>query len=181
MEIKLTTQDIWLSTLLFGVLGGLLLLPLLFLYKNTDFKASPWQVVLASALFWGALATVAIFGFWEVYYKYFVPAWLRWLAPLDCLLYGAVGLGMGWLAALLAARLGGPAVLWFVLIGGVEGVGEHLLGIYGFHILEKVPWLQGLPTLPLLIFSFFEYVLYWGLVAWLGWGLLKVGSMIWAR
>jgi hypothetical protein len=51
---------------------------------------------------------VAIFGFWELYYRHFYPAWARWLIPLNVLLYGAIGLGMWW----LALRLPGPAVLW---------------------------------------------------------------------
>jgi len=41
----------------------------------------------------------------DFYYRYIYPAWSRWLAPLDALFYGLVGLGMWWLALrLLAAR-----------------------------------------------------------------------------
>lgn len=65
-------------------------------------------------------------------------------------------------------------MLWFVVLGGVEGIAEHVFGIYGLCILEKVPWLQGLALLPVLFFSFFEYVLYWTLVAWLALGLNKL-------
>lgn len=47
--------------------------------------------------------------------------------------------------------------------------------IYILRILDRVPLLQGLDPLPVLVFSFFEYVLYWALVAWLALGLFKIG------
>jgi hypothetical protein len=72
-------------------------------------------------------------------------------------------------------RLPGPAIAWFAILGGLEGVIEHILGIYGLHILEQVPWLQEVTALPVLVFSFGEYVLYWSLVGWLAFGLTKVG------
>lgn len=78
----------------------------------------------------------------------------------------------------LALHLPGPTVLWFVLLGGVEGLLEHVLGIHGLRILERVPWLQGLTPLPVLMFSFFEYVLYWTLVGWLAFGLTKAGNLL---
>ncbi|MBE9508821.1 MAG: hypothetical protein IMY86_12320 [Chloroflexi bacterium] len=174
MHLRLTAQDLWLATLLFGGAGLILLLPLLLLFRDPAFQRAALAVGVASALFWGVLAVVAIFGFWELYYRHFCPAWARWLAPLDVLLYGAIGLAMWW----LALRLPGPALLWFVLLGGVEGMAEHLVGIYGFRILERVAWLQGLSLLPVVVFSFFEYVLYWTLVAWLALGLVKVGGLL---
>jgi len=177
LDIKLTTQNIWFSTLFFGVLGGVLALPLVFLFKNPYFKSSPVPITLASALFWGVLATLAIFGFWELYYKYIFPAALRWLAPLDFIIYAAFAFGMWW----LAIHLPGRAILWFVLFGGLEGVAEHLLGIYGMRILEKVPWLNGAPPIPLIIFSFFEYIFYWTLVGWMGLGLLKLFNYLGIR
>jgi hypothetical protein len=67
-------------------------------------------------------------------------------------------------------------VVWFVVLGGLEGVAEHIFGIYALHILDKVPWLSGLPPMPLIIFSFFEYIVYWSLTAWLGLVLLKLGQ-----
>lgn len=174
MHLRLTAQDLGLATLLFGGAGLILLLPLLLLFRDPAFQRAALAVGVASALFWGALAIVAIFGFWELYYRHFYPAWARWLIPLNVLLYGAIGLGMWW----LALRLPGPAVMCFVLLGGVEGIVEHLVGVYGFHILEKVDWLQGLSVLPVVVFSFFEYVLYWTLVAWLALGLVKVGGLL---
>ena len=174
MHLRLTAQDMWRATLLFWGAGLIILLPLLAVFRDPASQRAARIVGTASALFWGALSIVAIFGFWELYYRHFYPAWARWLIPLNVLLYGAIGLGMWW----LALRLPGPAVLWFVLLGGVEGIVEHLVGVYGFRILEKVDWLQGLSVLPVVVFSFFEYVLYWTLVAWLALGLVKVGGLL---
>ena len=81
-----------------------------------------------------------------------------------------MGLGMWW----LAYQLPGISIIWFVLLGGIEGLAEHILGIYGFRILDKVPWLKDVKVLPALVFSFFEYVFYWTVVAWLAFGLFKL-------
>ena len=170
MELKLTTQDIWLSTLVFAGLDLIILLPLVIIFRNEVFARASWTIAASSAAFWGVLATLAILGFWELYYQYIFPEWARWLAPLDALLYGAIGLCLWW----LALQLPGAAVLWFVLLGGLEGILEHILGIYALGILEKVPWLHGLPIFPILVFSFFEYIFYWSLVAWLAFGFTKV-------
>ena len=170
MEIRLTSRHVWLSTWLCGGVSLLLLIPLLLVFKEGAFRRATLSVAGTSALFWGVVAVVAVLRFWELYYVYFYPPWVRWLVPLDLLLYGAIGFGLWW----LALRLPGPVVLGFVLLGGIEGVAEHVVGILGLHILDKVPWLQGLAPLPILIFSFFEYVLYWTLVAWLAWGLVHL-------
>ena len=174
MDFKMTPQDAWTSAGIFGALGIALLIPLAFLFRAPQFQRAAWALTLASALFWGVLAVVATLFFLDIYYRYIYPAWGRWLAPLDFLLYGAIGLGMWW----LAARIPGPPVVWFALLGGLEGVAEHLVGIYALHILQKVPWLQGMPALPVTVFSFFEYILYWTLVAWLGFVLLRLAQLI---
>jgi hypothetical protein len=173
MDIKLTTQDVWMSTLLFGIAGLIILIPLAFVYRSNAFQRSALAISLSSTLFWGICATGAIILLWDFYYQYIFPTWSRWLAPLDAVFYGLVGLGMWW----LALHLPGSPVVWFVILGGLEGVAEHVFGIYALHILDKVPWLSGLPPLPLIVFSFFEYTVYWGLTAWLGLMILKLGQV----
>jgi len=174
MDIKLTTQDVWMSTLFFGVAGLILLLPLAFVYRPAAFQLSAASLTVASALFWGICATAAILLAWDFYYRYIYPDWSRWLAPFDALFYGLVGLGMWW----LALRMPGSPVVWFIILGGLEGVAEHIFGIYALHIVEKVPWLVGIAPLPLIIFSFFEYIVYWSLTAWLGLALFKISQAL---
>jgi hypothetical protein len=170
MDIKLTEKDIWNSTIFFGLVGIVLFLLLAWLFRDAQFRKAPLPITLASGLFWGVLAALAFWLGWEVYYQYLYPAWVRPLGLLDAFLYALIGLGL-WA---LAVRLPGSALLWFILFGAVEGVLEHILGIYGMHILDKVPWLKGLPAGPLLLFSFFEYIVYWDLTAGLAWLLQKI-------
>ena len=170
VSIKLTNQDVWLSTILFGVLALLLLIPLQRIFHRTLFNRSALVVVIASAIFWGVLAWILMSRFWDLYYVYFYPKWVRRLSPLSIILYCIFGFGLHW----LTSRLNTPSILTFALLGGLQGIAEHALAIYGLHILQKVPFLQGLSTFPVLIFSFFEYMLYWTMVAWLAFGILKV-------
>ena len=174
MENKLTDHDIWQSTLTFALLGLILIVPLLLLYRDESFRRSARTISFASAIFWGILATAALFAAWKLYYQYLYPTWMRWLAPTDALVYGLFGLGMWW----LAVRIPGPTLLWFLLLGGFEGILEHVFGIYGLHILDKVPWLQGATPLPVIVFSFFEYIVYWAIVAWMPYGWLVLGRLL---
>ena len=169
MEIRLTVKDVWISTIILGLIGFCLLFLVLWLYRDGSFRNSPFPLTLASGLFWGVLAILVLWLGWEIYYQYLYPSWMRPLAALDLILYALIGLGM-WA---LAVRLPGSALFWFILFGAVEGVLEHILGIYAMHILDKVPWLQGLPAGPLLIFSFFEYIVYWELTISFAWVLQR--------
>jgi len=170
VSIKLTNRDVWLSTILFSVLTLLLLIPLQQIFNRDLFNRSTIGVTAASAIFWGILALILMSKFWDLYYDHFYPIWIRRLAPLSIILYGAFGLGLHW----LTSHQNTPTILTFALLGGFQGIAEHTFAIYSLHILQKVPFLQGLSPLPVLIFSFFEYMLYWTMVAWLAFGILKV-------
>jgi hypothetical protein len=167
MEQRLTNQEVWITTLLFIGVDVLLLSPLAFVLRTTSPIELLQPIGVASALFWGLLVIFFLFWGWDLYYCFFYPKWVRWFTPLDIPLYGAIGLAMWW----LADQLPGPIILWFVFFGGIEGIAEHILGIYGFRILNKVPWLKDVRPAPALVFSFFEYVFLWSLVAWLAFGL----------
>ena len=162
MEYKLTNQDVWLSTMIFIVLDIFILVPLVLKFDYPKDKDIVWFVGGVSALLWGIFGTLVIYGFWEFYYQYLFPQWMRWLAPVDAILYGAIGLALWW----LAGRFHAANLLWFVLLGGLEGILEHLVGIYLMQILDKVPWLEGISPSSVLVFSFFEYIFYWSIVAW---------------
>lgn len=168
---KITPQDVQLSTLLFFVLGLVALIPLVFVVEDAVFDRAYIQIGLASALFWFLLASLVLIFFWDMYYCYLFPTWVRWLMTLDLFLYGVLGLAMWW----LATQLPGPSILIFVVLGGIEGVLEHIFGISFLGILEKVPWLEGLNSIHVVIFSFFEYVFYWAIVGWITFGLTWLG------
>jgi hypothetical protein len=111
-----------------------------------------------------------MFGYWDLYYCYFYPAWIRPLAPLNFIIYASLGLGLWWITSHQSL-----AVVWiFTFLGGLHGIVEHAFAIYGLRILEKVPWLRDLRPLPVLVFSFFEYAFYWSLVAWMALGITKL-------
>ena len=170
MDQRITNQEVWTAALLFIGMDVLTLLPLPFVLHDVSPIELLNPIGLAGAVFWGMLVIFFLFKGWELYYRFFYPGWVRWFAPLDIPLYGAMGLGMWW----LAYQLPGISIIWFVLLGGIEGLAEHILGIYGFRILDKVPWLKDVKVLPALVFSFFEYVFYWTVVAWLAFGLFKL-------
>ncbi|HEY43883.1 MAG TPA: hypothetical protein G4O11_07875 [Anaerolineae bacterium] len=170
MSIELTPHDLRLSTLIFALLAVIVTIPLHFTFKHDTFQDSLLPITVASAVFWGVLSVFFIFGYWDLYYGYFYPAWIRPLTPLSFILYGCIGLGLWW----IASRQSLPVIWIFTFLGGVYGIVEHAFAIYGLRILEKVPLLQNLSPLPVLVFSFFEYALYWSLVAWIALGITKL-------
>ncbi len=43
------------------------------------FRTDKLWFVLAAGLFWGALATLLVWTYWENYYSYFAGEWTRWV------------------------------------------------------------------------------------------------------
>lgn len=150
--------------------GAALLLLSLLAWRVTPaaFRSLSWKSVgAASALFWGALAAVLLTYAWEFYYSQFAPSWYRFAAPLGAIaLYALLGVGIRW----AALRLPGHPVVWFCLLGGLESIPEHAIGIYRFDILQ-IPALQGSTAEAVFLFAFFEYVLYWSLALLLALGV----------
>jgi hypothetical protein len=146
--------------------------------KPFTFRSLRWQSMgIASALFWSVLATVLISFAWDLYYSLFVPPWYRLAAPLGAiLLYSVLGLGMRW----VALKLPGHPVITFCLLGGLESIPEHAVGIYRFNILQ-IPLLQGDSPLAIFIFAYFEYVIFWGIVLLLALGLERLFVKLKAR
>jgi hypothetical protein len=154
------------STLAALVVSLILGLPLLWIQPLLHGNLSLLPIVLASGLFWGIVSILAFHYGWDIYYKYFFPTWVQRFSLLNSLSYALISLGI----AYLSLSMMGNYALVFLVIGGIEGVLEHVIGIYNLGILEKVPWLKGLPVPNLLLFSFFEYVAYWAIVLWLALG-----------
>lgn len=155
------------SIFAFSLLAGMLSIPLMRLRPMDLFSPSRLELLGATALFWGSLSLLAFHFFWENYYQYIYPDRLRPLAVLNSLLYGIIA----WTILLLMDLIGQYSVLVFLFLGGIEGVIEHVIAIYMLGVMKKVPWLYGLRTLPVLLFSFVEYVTLWGLVLWIAFGL----------
>jgi hypothetical protein len=152
--------DLWVKVPVAAIIAVALVALLARKVKPDRFRRLTWKAFAgASMLFWGLLAAAAFWIFWETYYRYFYPRWMRWLVPLSALTYAAIGLALRW----LAARLPGNPVVNFCLLGGLESVPEHVWGIYGAKILE-VPILQGITPVFALLFAVFEYVIYWSVV-----------------
>lgn len=139
----------------------LILVLLIWRIKPETFRRISWQAfAIASAIFWGILAAILISLTWNFYYEYFVPDWYRYAAPIGAVvLYSIFGLVIRW----AAIHLPGNPTLWFCLLGGLESIPEHAVGIYRYDILE-IPMLAGSSALSIFIFAFFEYVIYWGVV-----------------
>ncbi len=173
LNISMTNADVWRSTLLFGVLGMVPLALITLLTPKSAYSRAGIPAVIASAGFWFAASLIAAIYFWEIYYQYIFPGWLRILLPFNLILYGAIG----YLLWFIAVRLPFHPAVGFAILGGLEGVGEHILGVYALGILRRVPWLSDLDPGPVLVFSFFEYVLYWTIVLWLAYLI----SRFWMR
>lgn len=170
----ISNTDVWGSTAAFAIIGILLLLPLLYFFPDAVFLRSPFAVIAASGFFWGLLSVIAFRTFWELYYTHFYPNWVRPLAPLNILLYA----GFGFLLWFLTGSFKSFPVLVFVLLGGLEGLLEHFIGVYGLRVLDKVPIFNALDPVPVFIFSFFEYIVYWSIVAWLAVALSKLIPLV---
>jgi len=166
-EKPITPAELRASTVTFGILAIAISLPLIALYPRLLLLPSWVELASAAGIFWGILSLFAFGAFWDIYYRYIYPPWLRRFAPINIILYGFIGFTIWSISQHYSIQ---PVIL-FLILGGLEGVFEHILGIYGLDILEKVPWLEGLAPFPILIFSFLEYIVYWSLVAWLALGI----------
>jgi len=148
------------KTLILAVVDLGLILFLARRVRSLSFRRLTWEVVVASALFWSIFATLLLWYFWELYYRHFYPGWARWVAPMAGLTYAFVGFCLWY----VSQRLPGNPAVNFCLLGGLESVPEHLWGIYGLGIMDRVPGLGDFSPASILVFAVFEYILYWGIV-----------------
>ena len=125
------------------------------------FNSIHWVLFgLVSGVYWAVFAALLITWSWEFYYQHFAPDWYRYAAPAGALLlYALIGILLRW----AAIRLPGHPVLWFCALGGLEAIPEHLVGTYRFKILS-VPLLKDSSAGSILVFAYFEYVVYWSIV-----------------
>lgn len=159
-EISLTTEDYGMGTVVASLMAVVIVFLLAWRVEPSQFGQRGWAVAGASAIFWSIFSTAMLWILWDVYYRHIFSGWARWLAPLNALLYGAIGFVLWW----LALRLPGNAIVNFCLLGGLESLPEHLWGIYGLGILDQVPVLEEASPVSILVFAVPEYVVYWGVV-----------------
>ena len=175
-DVVVTSEMLWLSALVTALIDVGLVLFLARRIQPFRFKQLHWPVVLASCVFWISLGLFFFETAWESFYAMFLPDPTdRSLARsvLKLLLYPVVGLALWW----LAARLPGNPAVTFCLLGGLEAVPEHLWGIYGLGMLDKVLFLRGASPASVLAFAVPEYVLYWGTTL----GMAMLIQRLWKR
>ncbi len=160
MTLTLSSEIFWTEAVLVALVDLGVVFVLIWRIKPAQFRALKWEVTGVSGIAWGIFAVALLELFWDLYYRFIFPDVMRWLAFSDALIYAGIGLGMWW----LSCRVPGNPVANFCFLGGIDSVLEHVWGIYGLGILDKVPLLQGAAPLPVLVFAFFEYILYWGIV-----------------
>jgi hypothetical protein len=127
---------------------------------------------IASSLFWGILGAILMLVYWKSYYSYFAPGWAPLAIPLIFIFYLFIGVVLRW----LTLKLPGNPVIIFCLLGGIESIPEHMVAIYRDKILE-IPMFHGIAAGEIYLFAFFEYVIYWGIVA----GLAVIITSAWHR
>lgn len=171
VDIHLTSADFWLSALVTALIAAAVIFILTRLISRKRFARLRWAFVAAAVIFWSVLGTVLIQLTWESYYQSFASSWMQNGGNLIVTIPMSAGLALvfHW----IALRLPWHPVLSVCLLGGVESILEHLLGIFSWKILE-IPMLQGVDPLSVLAFAFPEYMVYWGVIVTLagifGWG-----------
>jgi hypothetical protein len=157
---KATSEMLWLGTLIFAVIDAAFVPNLAWRIKAATFRQIKWTLVTATAIFWSAIWTWALFNFWDSVYQYMFPAWARRLIPPA---YGLLFAGVGLLFWWLALRLQGNPVVNFCLLGGLWGMMTHLWAVY-WGIVDKPPVLQSVAPVSAVIVAVFEFMFYWCII-----------------
>ena len=172
-NLSVTSDTFWSSALFVAIIDLVLVSLLVWRISPSHFRELQWAIVGSAATFWTLLSAGVLWGTWDTYYRYFFPEVTRWLPPLLGLLCAAIG----FVLYQLAVRLPGNPVITLMLLAGVESLLEHLWGIYGLGILDKVPMLQNASAESVLVFAFFEYILYWSVIL----GIASLADAAWRR
>ena len=159
-DIKVTSDILWKSAMIFALIDAVLIGILRKLVKPDDLFRMKWRLVFFMALFFCILfGSVVSIIFWDPVYSYVFPPRMRWIIPPAYgLLFSAVGLFFWWLAFHLPAN----PIVNFCILGGLWGLASHILAILR-GILEKPPMLQGASPISALTIAAFEFIFYWSI------------------
>ncbi len=172
--VTVSPAQFWLSAAVTGAVDIVLIALFTWRIDNSRFRSMRWSLVVTAAIFWAAFAVLLVQVFWDSYYRYIYPGWLRgaMLLLFIPLFFGGLALLFHW----LALRVPGNPILSFCLLSGAESVLEHLWGLYVLRIFD-VPMLQGVSPVPVLVFAFVEYAFYWCIVI----GIAALVQSSWRR
>src|SRR5512142_2894788 len=99
LDMKVATEMLWQAAILLGLIDAVFVPLLSACDAPSELRELEWPLVLASALFWGALWLWMVTAYWDVVYHYMFVEWMRWwLPPLFGICYGAIVYVSWWLA-----------------------------------------------------------------------------------
>ena len=160
-QVHVTSAILWWGSLIVAILDTALVLVLVRRVAAETFRRLKWPLVVTSGIFWAAIwLFLGSILYWDSVYGYVFPSWARWyIPPCYGILFAFLGYALWW----LALHLPGKPVLTYFLLGGAVGTITHIWAIYR-GILEKPPMLKGVSPASAMVFPFFEFVFYWGVI-----------------
>jgi hypothetical protein len=160
-NLNILSNQLWTDSIIAFLIDAVFILFLAWRIKRNRFRELKWVLAGTAAVLWSIFGILLVSAFWEMFYQYFYPGWMRsgGILLFVPLVFGLLALAFHW----CSLHLPGNPILNFCLLGGLESVLEHVLGIYGLKILE-IPMLQGASPASILAFSFPEYIFYWCIV-----------------
>lgn len=159
-NFQATTNIYWISALILIFFDSAIVLVLTRMIKPSRFSQIQWEIVIATAVFFSSLWSFVLTWGWSWFYSYIFPTWIPPLAPTFGLVYAVIGYAM----YRLAKYLPGNPVVYFCVLGGVEGFITHLWVVFGIGVIEKVPMMHGVSQASVLIFATFEKTFYWSII-----------------
>ncbi len=172
-DFKLTSNMLWQGALVFALIDACVVSLLAWRVQPHVFRQLPWAVVIATAIFWGALWTAALRLAWQWFYGYIFPDWAPSVAPSFGLVYSCIGLTM-WF---LAWRLPGNPIVSFCRLGSLEGLVSHVWAVYNLGVIDKIPIMHGASPASVFVFAMFEKILYWSIIL----GVAELLRRFWQR
>ncbi len=149
----------WLFSGGLALVDGFLVVSLYRRISLAKFSQLAIPLTFTTFIFWSALWTIVLWLAWDWFYGFLFPSWVRLAAPALGLVYAPIGL----LIWALSRKMGSPVAI-FCLFGGLEGIISHTWAIFGLNLIQKIPLMGSATAVPVLVFAFFEKILYWSLI-----------------